>query len=333
MSIIVTGATGFIGKNLVARLAREGTKVKCLVRKSSNLDDLNFKNISFFFGDLTDKKSLDGLVKENDIVYHLASAVGSQTPETYYEVNVRGTKNLAEICKNVGIKKFVYFSSASAVGPSSEQIINEETPCNPFTNYGKTKREAEKLLLDLYEKEKFPIVILRAQIVYGPHDINETRDLSMIKLIKYVLNNKFFIIGKGEGCKRSICYVGNLVEGAILAAENPNTDGQIYFLGDEKTYSLLEIAKTISKIVNKKFREKHYPLFLANALAYINEKISELKREFPQFNRRVVRGMTSDWKCSIEKAKKEIGYTPKYDLEKALNETLEWYRSKRIIKW
>lgn len=333
MSIVITGATGFIGKNLARKLADDNYNVKCLVRETSNLEGLHHKNIKLHYGDLSDKQSLEGLVGVDDVVYHLAGAVGSKDLHEYYQANLGGTKYLADICRNAKIKKFVYLSTASAVGSGDgSNIIDEKTPCNPKTGYGRSKREAEKLLLALHEKENFPAVILRAPIVYGPHDLNETRDLSMIKLIKYVSNGKFFVAGKNGGAKRSICYVGNLVEGAIASAKTAKTSGQIYFISDEKTPTLLELGRTIAKVCGIGLNEKRYPVCLANFIAYANEKISRLKGNFPQFNRRVVKGITSDWVCSIEKAKNDFGYKLKYDLETALGETIKWYKERGVVK-
>ena len=328
--IIIIGATGFIGKNLLAKLVVDKSETKCLVRKKSELIGPLFDQVELIEGDITDKQSLKNLVELGDTVYYLAGAVGKHSPNEYYKINIAGLENVIEYCRG-RVNKFVYFSSASAVGDSSG-VIDETTDCQPRTDYGKTKLQAESILLNFYQKEKFPVVIIRPPIVYGPYDLNESRDLSMIKLIKYVRAKKFFLVGPGGGSRRSICFVGNLIQGAMVAAENKKTSGQIYFLADPAVYDLLDLAKIIAKEENILFQEKHHSNFFVQFLALASETSAQIRGIFPQFNRRVASAMTRDLFCSIKKAQDDFNYEPAFSTEQAIKITMAWYRVNNIIK-
>ena len=158
--IAITGATGFLGRHLVERLRNK--EIKCLVRK----EDHGFKKIKTIKGDLGDKKALDNLVKGAKVVVHLAAIIDHEDKEEYKKVNIEGTKNIIKACKKNGIKKIIFVSSMA----STKTHLDD---------YGKSKSEAEKLLLS----SGLNVTILRPSFIYGK-DSN-----SMKKLLEFL--NKF----------------------------------------------------------------------------------------------------------------------------------------------
>ncbi|MBU4116651.1 MAG: NAD(P)-dependent oxidoreductase [Nanoarchaeota archaeon] len=320
MKILVTGATGFIGKNLVEFLSKPENEIDCLIRKTSDTSFLKKHKVKLIKGDLNDKNSLK--LGRYNIVYHLAGAVGSKGYGHYDETNFKGTINLIESLE--GLDKFIYLSSGSAFG-DSDKIINEEMESNPCSDYGKSKRNIESHLLKMAEKG-FPVIILRPPIVYGEHD-DVKRDLSMLKLIKLVTRGNYFTIKNSGETRKSLCYVKNLVEAIELAGKSEKK-GEVYFISDSSP-SLDELAKKIAKIENIDLKKKNLSVELLENYAKLNEKIFG---ESADLNTRVIKGMLTTWVCDSSKAKKELGWKPKHDLKKSLKNTINWYKNAGILK-
>jgi nucleoside-diphosphate-sugar epimerase len=209
LKTLVTGATGFIGTHLVKALVEEGRDVKCLVRKTSNTKFLEGLGVEFFYGDLRIKDSLKGIIKDVNIVYHLAGEIYSKRSRDFYRINLDGTKNLVEVGLSENIDKFIFLSSIAAVGPNREHdiLLNEQSLCSPINPYGRSKLEAEKLLTKFFEKYEFPAIIIRAPIIYGPSKQSNI----ITKILHMIYKNRFLIMGDGKNL-RSLCYIDNLFQ-------------------------------------------------------------------------------------------------------------------------
>src|SRR4030042_1031294 len=168
---VVTGGTGFLGSHLVDYLLSEGHKVRCIVRKSSNLKWLQNKPIEIFVTGLFDKDKLRDVLKGVDYLFHVAGVVKAKKPEGYFKGNVETTRNLLEVVKEVNpnIKRILVVSSQTACGPSLDgKHCNEETKQHPITTYGRSKFAQEELAKS-YMNE-LPITIVRPPAVYGERD-------------------------------------------------------------------------------------------------------------------------------------------------------------------
>ena len=153
MNILITGGTGFIGKSFVPKLIKKENNIYLLVRNIDKAKKIFGDSVNYIIGDVTKPESLIGCCENIDIVYHMVAKVGNQLPnekiyDEFYKVNVIGTKNLVEEAKKANVKKFVYVSSIAAMGIVKEDIIDENSKCNPYLPYQKTKYEAEKYLLN-----------------------------------------------------------------------------------------------------------------------------------------------------------------------------------------
>lgn len=201
---LVTGANGFVGSHLVEALLHRGYRVRCLVRKTSNLRWLSGLNVEYVYCDIAEKDSLRDAVRGVDFVFHCAGLTKARNREEYFKANAEGTKNLVEVClkHNPELKRFVYVSSQAAVGPGSdEKPLNEEAPCRPVTHYGESKLEGEKIVLAYVSR--LPITIVRPPAVYGP------RDTDILGFFK-VANSRFRVsFGLGQSFL-SLVYVKDL---------------------------------------------------------------------------------------------------------------------------
>ena len=321
MKTLVTGATGFIGAHLVKALVDEGRDVRCFVRKTSNTEKLERLGIELIYGDLLDRQSLEEAVKGVDIIHHLAGEVYSYKVKDLYDTNVYGTKNLLESCVSENIEKFIYLSTVSVVGPNKnrQQLHTENSPCHPITPYGKSKYEAEKLVRKSLADYKIPSVIIRPPTVYGPGGQPEI----VTNIIKLVKKRKLFIIGNGESL-RNLCYIDNLVQGILLAERSENSRGKIFFISDDAVYTFNQLIQEIAKAEGVDLRRVHLPKCVGSISGLI---FSVLVKCFgiSFLHIYAVCTMVFDLAFDISKAKKELDFYPRINLQEGVRKTIPYY--------
>jgi dihydroflavonol-4-reductase len=320
---LVTGANGFVGSHLVEGLLSRGYQVTCLVRKTSNLRWLSGLMVKYVYGDISEKESLKGILKETDYVFHLAGLTKAKNWEEYLKANCQGTKNLIEACvrDNPRLKRFVYVSSQAAVGPGKDmKPLDETAPCHPITDYGRSKLEGERIVLEY--SSKLPVTIIRPPAVYGP------RDSDILGFFKVANKGLKTLFGKGESYI-SLSYVEDLADGIILAAESPRGVGQTYFIADDRVYSWREAFQIIAKILNKRTITIKIPKSILYTIAFFSESTFRLLGKPAVFNVQKVRELTQRyWLCDVSKAKRELGFSPQHALEEGAKKTVQWYQER-----
>ncbi len=322
---VVTGANGFVGSHLVDNLLSKGLKVRCLVRKSSNLRWLDGKNVEIFNSGLSDKDGLRKAFKDANYIFHVAGVVKSKTAEGYFKGNVDTTRKLLEVAleSKSSIKRFLVVSSQTVSGPSTEgKPVNEEAECNPITTYGRSKLEEEKLALSY--KDKLPITICRAPAVYGERDTEI--------FIYFQTFNKGLTTTIGFNKKElSLIHVVDLVEGFYLAAMSEKAVGQIYFIGSEKFYTWQEINSITSKVLNKKPIIIKVPHFLVYTIASVAQFFAMFSSKPATLNIEKAKDITQQyWTCDTSKAIRDLGYKQKISIEDGIKRTCDWYKE---MKW
>ena len=237
----MTGATGFIGSHLVEALLQKEVQVQCLVRQTSDLTWLKNLPIEVVHGDCNDKASLGEAVKGIDQVFHLAGVTKAIKDKTYFEVNALGTENLIHACleNNPRLQKFIYLSSQAAAGPCQDGGTKKESDlCEPVSAYGHSKRIGEEFVLA--HTHEIPLFILRPSAVYGPRD----RDIyAFFKLLSKRINPCL----SGQDQHISLCYVRDIIQAILLAAEAQESSGEIFFLSDGHDYRLEEIGNAFAQ--------------------------------------------------------------------------------------
>lgn len=323
-NILVTGATGFIGFNLVLRLLKEKKKVRALVRKGSKLNKLKKLNLEIVYGSLEDINSLKRATKNIKKVFHCASLLGSPkiTLRKILKVNVKGTENLLKACIANKVKRFIYFSSVAAMGDAGLNA-NEKTECKPTTFYDISKYKAE-LVVKEYSK-KIGVIIIRPTTVYGPGEIR-----NKAKLFQLIKKKRFVIIGNGKNLI-SLVYIDNLIDVVILAANKKNAIWRVYIVSDKRSYTINEFIETIAKVENVK-TPWHIPLWIAKLLAFFLETLSRITGTTPILYKERIKNLTKNSSFDISKAEKELNYKPKISLEQGIRKTADWYKKQNIIK-
>lgn len=321
--VLVTGAAGFIGSHLVDALIARNITVRCLVRKNDDLQFLPKDRVQIVFGDVTDKNSLKGIVDGVDVIYHLAARTdfeGNNWTE-YYQPNVLGTQNLIDLAIKKRAKRFVFFSTMRVVGlRDSKEPIDESAPCNPLNFYDRSKSEAEERLLTAYQKFDLPVTILRPSSVYGPRGRG-----TYLSFFKTIAKGRFFLVGSGEN-QISFVFVKNLVDAAILAAYKKEAVGQTYFISDARPYTMVELSRTIGLNFGRKIPPWYLPIPLGYIAGYSFLLLGKVFGFVPPLTPERVKNLTISYVFDISKARRELGYQPKVNLETGIKETVLWYK-------
>jgi nucleoside-diphosphate-sugar epimerase len=323
LKALVTGGTGFIGSHLAEGLLQRGVQVRCLVRKGSDLKWLKGLPVEIASGDCSDPASLRGAVKDIDEVFHLAGITKAVKEKIYFEVNAFGTENLIQACleNNPDLRKFVYLSSQAAAGPCRDGDRKKEFDrCEPVSAYGRSKRRGEELALA--QAHKIPLVILRPPGVYGP------RDKDFYTLFKCVSNR----IKPCFSGKVSLCYVHDVIQAILLAAESRMKSGEIFFLSDGTDYLMREIGDVFAETMGVTPLSIPVPKWLLFGTAFLSDVLSLLSRRPSLLSRGMAEQMVQkDWTCDITKARRLLGFQPRFQLSQGAKLTYQWYKDQKWL--
>jgi len=326
LKALVTGGTGFIGSHLTEALIQKGVQVRCLLRKTSDLKWLKGLPIEFVPGDCNDKTSLEEAVIGVDWVFHLAGVTKAIKEETYFEVNSVGTENLILACldNNPRLQKFIYISTQAAAGPSRNGCKKKESdPCEPVSFYGRSKRMGEESVLA--HAHELPVLILRPSAVYGP------RDKDIFALFKGISRRIKPCLAGGHQ-RLSLCYVQDIVQGILLAAEARTGSGEIFFLSDGNDYRMEEIGDIVARAMGITALRIRVPGQILAGIAFFSEYLSKLFGRPFLLNRDKAKEMVQkEWVCDITKAKTLLGFEPRVLLPEGAGSTFEWYKKEKWL--
>lgn len=325
MKVAVTGGSGFIGGHLVERLVSEGCKVKALVRKTSNTELLETLGVKLVYGNVMDKASVEKLVNDVDVVYHVAAKVYMGSKNEFWNVNLHGTKNMLAACLDRSIDRFVYTSSIGVMGSIKNPPADENCLYNPRSPYDKSKCEAEKTALWYCRDNGVPVTIVRPTVVYGP------RNMYLLRLYQWIQRGDFRIIGSMDNLMHP-CYIENCLEGIMLAAEKPKAVGEVYIIGDEKPVTWREYVNDIAEALGVNLPDRHVPVWVIKAVAGLSELRSWMFGSEPFLTRFWVEEITKNFAYDITKAKIELGYNPKISLKEGIKRTVEWYKQNGFLR-
>lgn len=325
MKVLVTGASGFVGKHLVRSLLVDQHEVISFVRPTSDMEELRKMDTEVVYGDIRDKGSIDRALKIGrnvEVVFHLASVLTpiNVSDSLYWDINYYGTQNLLEACRYAGLRTLVHCSSVGVLGPLSEIPSTEASPCTPDNVYGKSKYQAELLALEYAEKYELPISVVRPSWVYGPGDRRT------FKLFRAIAKRNFLMIGSGETLVHPV-YVEDVVQGLKLCANHPASSGEIFIIGGAKFVQLNQLVHIIANELDVRIPQLKIPIGLTKFLALICEKLFKLFHLQPPLHQRRLDFFLRNQAFDISKAREFLGFEPKVNLKTGVKATVNWYKT------
>jgi nucleoside-diphosphate-sugar epimerase len=322
---VVTGANGFVGSHLVDYLLTKNFEVRCIVRKSSNLQWLKEKEVKIFDCGLFDKEGLREAFKDVNYIFHVAGVVKAKDEAGYFQGNVESTKVLLDVASEFKdkIKKFVVVSSQTVSGPAlNGKPVTEDMKPNPLTTYARSKLKQEQIALSY--KNIFPVTICRAPAIYGERDTE-------IFIYFQVFNRGLTTMIGFDKKELSLLHVADLAEGLYLAAISEKANGEIYFISSEKFYTWDEVGAITSKVLNKKAFRIRIPHFIVFIIAAIAQFFAVFSSKPATLNIEKAKDLTQRyWICDPSKAIRELGFKQKVSIEEGIKRTCDWYKK---MKW
>ncbi|MGV7221783.1 MAG: NAD-dependent epimerase/dehydratase family protein [Nitrospinales bacterium] len=320
-TILVTGATGFVGSHLVDYLLDRNCKIHCIVRNSSNLQWLDPTKLTLHKSDLSDSDSLKEALENTEYVFHCAGLTKAKTRKEYFLTNAEACSKLYRACSQYGkkLKSIVHLSSLAATGPSAlDKPVDESTECKPITYYGKSKLAGEKIAQEF--SKSLPIVILRPPVVYGPR---ETDFYNYLKTISKGWNP---VVGRVRR-ELSIIYVTDLVHAMVKVNSCPPRNGNIFFITDGDYHQWSEVAEIAMSQLDVKAKTIVIPENILPPIASLMELFALKSSQPALLNRQKVKEICEQsWTASSSKFFNEYFFQPQYDLNMGMEKTVEWYK-------
>lgn len=328
MTNLVTGATGFIGGHFARALLQRGERVRALVRDPARAKELREQGVELVVGDLTNLESLAQAAAGARRVYHCGAIVGERlTEEEASQINVGGTRALLTASAAAGVSRFIYVSSLAVLGMDHQYDTDETAPLAPSDLYGNSKIGAEEVVQEFIRQGALEAVILRPGYVYGPGDRQ-----FLPPLLDSLAAGQFLYVG--DGGKLLCCsYVEDLAEAAILAGEKPEAAGQVYHLTDGTRTSVREFVTFLCEYLGVVPPKGSVPPRVALAACSVFEGVARLtgSRFTPPLNQARMRFIYCNQHFSIEKARRELGYSPRFSYREGLPPTLDWFRTTGLL--
>ncbi len=306
MNVLVTGATGFVGRNLVQELAqrREYKNIFCLVRNEKKAARLEPFEVKLIYADITRKDTLEEIKKEKiDVVFHCAGYVGNKI-KLLEKINVLGTENICELSRQLKVERMVYLSSIAVVSGNKQIPLTEDLPYKATGLYGQSKIEAEKKVLE-FRRNGLRVVIIRPCMIYGEEEPH------LLKFLCFLLEYKLLpLVDEGKR-KLHLVYMKNVIELMLYSLRKEEFLKDTFFIADNEVLSVKEIFDTITNIAGVS-SAWNVPVLLKPVFLNI------------PFLRRGIKFFLKDRIYSIEKIK-SLDFTPSYPAKSGFEQSVRYF--------
>lgn len=323
MRVLVTGGTGFTGSHVVRRYLERGDEVVVLdSQKGLFHDELVRLGARIELGSVADRAAVARAVSGAELVHHVAAAfrVIHASRRLYREVNVEGTRIVAEESARAGVRRVVYCSTEGVHGHVKNPPADEGAPIAPEDYYQQTKWEGEVAFREVAAREGLAGAILRPTAIYGPGD-----PARFLLLFRMVRRGRFFVIGDGEATYHPL-YIDNLIDAFELAGSRDEAVGETFLVGDAEYVRWNDFVPMIAKVLGVEVRIHRlpfWPVWIASAAC---EAVCRPLGISPPLFRRRAEMFSHVRAFDVSKASRLLGYDPKIGLEEGLRRTATWYR-------
>lgn len=333
--ILITGANGWLGLNLVEALTngeaeRWGLKpdaLRCLILPGTDQGALRQfgGDLDLREGDLRNPADVERFVAgaEDAILFHTAGIIHPQRVRELYEINRDATERLLRSAAKAGVRKAVVVSSNSPCGcnPHPDHLFDEDSPYRPYMNYGRSKMAMEQCVKAIQSENLLETVLIRAPWFYGPNQ--PPRQKLFFEMIR---TGKVPLVGSGTNL-RSMAFLENLAQGLVRAASVPEAVGQVFWVADERPYSMREIIDTVEHLLEDEFgqdcahRRVRLPGLLSDVAEWVDASLQGLGLYHQKIH--VLSEMNKTIACSVERAREVLGYRPEIALEEGMRRSLQ----------
>ena len=322
--VLVTGASGFLGRRLTALCIKEGYDVRALVRKLSGTERLKELGAEIFFGDVADLTSLEAAFEGVNLVVHAAADTAGDEKEGQIST-VQGTKNILQMCEKCNVERLVYISSCNVYEIATAKkggSIREDSLMERFPErrgpYTAAKLEAERLVLEAMESKEVPAVCLRPGTIFGPEGEVFT------PMMGFAIGAKAFLIIGNGGFVLPFVYIDNLIHAILAALTNPAASGRVYNVVDPYRVTKKEYVENLLKKLYPGARYLYMPYWFMHSAVFMQELLCRTLKRSPFLTRYRLISSQKSILYSSEKIGKELQWRPVVALQDALSEIVAY---------
>lgn len=326
VTVLVTGATGFLGTSLVRRLLGGGARVRVLVRSPTKARALIDQGAEPFLGDITDRRAVAAAVDEATIVYHLAGRlfVPGVPAAEYRRIHVEGTKLVLASCREAPrVERFVHCSTTGVLGVTGDRPADESAPFRPTNIYEATKADAELAVRDAW-RDGFSAVIVRPGLVYGPGDLH------LLGFFRSVLRRRFRPIGRRPVWLHPI-YIDDMTEALVRCGQRAAAIGECFHIAGREPVRLAGLAEAIARAGGTRLPPGHIPLPAARALAAVGDRLPPKLKPSAPLTRSRLDFLTHSRVYDVAKAQSLLDFAAETDLSTGTARSMAWYRDQGYL--
>jgi nucleoside-diphosphate-sugar epimerase len=319
-TVLVTGATGFLGASLVSRLLSDCVRVRVLARSAMKAKPFADRGAQIVVGDIADPRAVRAAVAGAHVVYHLAGRLllPGVPARVYRQTHVEGTKLILARCQQEpGLVRFIHCSTTGVLGITGDRPADENAPLRPTNMYEETKAEAELSVRDAV-RAGFPAVIARPGLVYGPGDLH------LLPFFRSVLARRFRPIGRRTVWLHPI-YINDMIDGLLRCGDRAAAVSECFHLAGSSPVPLAGLAGAIAEAGGMRKPQGYIPMPAAQAVAIIGDRLPpSLKRSAPLTSSRLD-FLTHSRVYDVSKARRLLDFTATTDLAAGIVQTMAWY--------
>jgi nucleoside-diphosphate-sugar epimerase len=329
MTVLVTGAAGFLGSHVTDLVRSLGERTRVLVHPNDTVEGLELADIDVYRADIAEPAALERALCGVDRVLHCAARIGPWGVAADYErTNVLALETLVRAAVSAGVKRIVHVSSITVHGNDLRGTGDESAPLREEPNpYSRSKVAGERLLARMIQEEGAPVTVVRPGWIYGPRD-----SASFARLARQIERHKMMMVGSGEN-HLPLIYARDAARGVVLASQADGAEGKCYVLVNDQPVTQRDFITAIAEELGAPPPTRRIPYEMALSIAAVAERLGRLARSRrpPPVMRYGMQLLGGENRFSIARARGELGFAPLVDLAEGVKRSVEWYRAADLL--